>query len=282
MDLEAYMRQKREMVEEALRRYLPREDAIPSRLPEAMRYSVFTGGKRIRPVLMLAACEVVGGDPRKALPFACALEMIHTYSLIHDDLPAMDDDDLRRGFATSHRVFGEAMAILAGDALLTEAFRLMASPEARGGLPEALVLEVIADIAQAAGVKGMVGGQALDVESEGKAVDLETLRWIHCHKTAAMISVAVSTGAKIGGATPEELEALKRYGKTIGLAFQVVDDILDMEEEKAATYPRVVGLVEAKREAERLLQEALEALKPLQERSKPLQAIARFIVERSY
>ncbi len=282
MDLEAYLREKREMVEEALQRYLPHEDAIPSQLPKAMRYSVFTGGKRIRPVLMLAACEAVGGDPRKALPFACALEMIHTYSLIHDDLPAMDDDDFRRGFATSHRVFGEAMAILAGDALLTEAFRLMASPEARGELPEGLVLEVIADIAQAAGVKGMVGGQALDVESEGRDVDLETLRWIHHHKTAAMISVAVRTGAKIGGATPEELEAFERYGKAIGLAFQVVDDILDVEEEKAATYPRVVGLPEAKREAERLLQEALEALEPLRERSEPLQAIAQFIVERSY
>lgn len=282
MDLEAYLREKREMVEEALQRYLPQEDAIPSQLPKAMRYSVFTGGKRIRPVLMLAACEAVGGDPRKAVPFACALEMIHTYSLIHDDLPAMDDDDFRRGFATSHRVFGEAMAILAGDALLTEAFRLMASPEARGELPEGLVLEVIADIAQAAGVTGMVGGQALDVESEGRDVNLKTLRWIHHHKTAAMISVAVRTGAKIGGATPEELEALERYGKAIGLAFQVVDDILDVEEEKAATYPRVVGLPEAKREAERLLQEALEALEPLRERSEPLQAIAQFIVERSY
>ncbi|HEX16160.1 MAG TPA: polyprenyl synthetase family protein [Deltaproteobacteria bacterium] len=281
MDFEGRLKRWLQMVEEGLRRFLPPEGSIPSQLPEAMRYSVFTGGKRIRPVLVLAACEAVGGDPSKALPFACALEMIHTYSLIHDDLPAMDDDDYRRGHATSHRVFGEAMAILAGDALLTEAFRIMASPETRGELPEGLILDVISEIARAAGVYGMVGGQAVDVEVEDREVDLKTVQWIHRHKTGALIAAAVKVGGKVGGATPGEMEALSRYGEAIGMAFQVVDDILDYGEEKKATYPRLAGLEEAKEEAKRLFQEAVEALDPLGERGEPLRAIARMIVERA-
>lgn len=281
LDFEGRLKRWLQMVEEGLRRFLPPEGSIPSQLPEAMRYSVFTGGKRIRPVLVLAACEAVGGDPSKALPFACALEMIHTYSLIHDDLPAMDDDDYRRGHATSHRVFGEAMAILAGDALLTEAFRIMASPETRGELPEGLILDVISEIARAAGVYGMVGGQAVDVEVEDREVDLKTVQWIHRHKTGALIAAAVKVGGKVGGATPGEMEALSRYGEAIGMAFQVVDDILDYGEEKKATYPRLAGLEEAKEEAKRLFQEAVEALDPLGERGEPLRAIARMIVERA-
>lgn len=269
------------MVEEGLQRLLPSEGVIPSRLPEAMRYSVFAGGKRLRPVLLLASCEVVGGDSSRALPYACALEMIHTYSLIHDDLPAMDDDDFRRGRATSHRVFGEAMAILAGDALLTEAFRVMASQEARNGLPEGVVLEVIEEIAKAAGVQGMVGGQAVDVEAEDREVDLETVRWIHRHKTASLIAAAVRAGALIGGATPEELDALSRYGEAVGVAFQVVDDIIDHGEDKTATYPCLVGLGQAKEEAKKLLEEALKALEPLGERAAPLRAIAHLMVERT-
>ncbi len=281
LDFEGRLKRWLQMVEEGLKHLLPPEESIPSQLPKAMRYSVFTGGKRIRPVLVLAACEAVGGDPSKALPFACALEMIHTYSLIHDDLPAMDDDDYRRGHATSHRVFGEAMAILAGDALLTEAFRIMASPETRGELPEGLILDVISEIARAAGVYGMVGGQAVDVEVEDREVDLETVQWIHRHKTGALIAAAVKVGGKVGGATPGEMEALSRYGEAIGMAFQVVDDILDYGEEKKATYPRLAGLEAAKEEAKRLFQEAVEALNPLGERGEPLRAIARMIVERA-
>ncbi|RLA85815.1 MAG: polyprenyl synthetase family protein, partial [Deltaproteobacteria bacterium] len=188
------------MVEEALGRFLPREGCIPSRLPEAMRYSVFSGGKRIRPLLVLASCYAVGGDPQRALPFACALEMIHTYSLIHDDLPSMDDDDYRRGRATSHRVFGEALAILAGDALLTDAFGLMSSPGAREGISPEVALSVIHEVARAVGSEGMVGGQAVDVEVEGKEVDGGLIQWIHERKTAAFIMAAVKIGGMLGGA----------------------------------------------------------------------------------
>lgn len=260
-----------------------------------MRYSIFAGGKRVRPVLMLAACEAVGGQIDKAMPAACAMEMIHTYSLIHDDLPAMDDDDFRRGRPTNHKVFGEAIAILAGDGLLTEAFKLMSDPRFAAGIDPAARLGVIHEIATCAGTYGMVGGQVVDMESEGKPdMDLPTVQYIHAHKTGALIKASVVAGALLGGADDKQLAAIRRYGEAAGLAFQIADDILDIEgtteeigkdagSDEArgkATYPAVMGLAAAKQEAQAMMDEAMLALEPLGAAAEPLRAIARYIVER--
>ena len=293
MDLKDYLKQRCQLVDQALERFLPPGGELPASLHGSMRYSVFAGGKRVRPVLMLAACETVGGQVERALPAACAMEMIHTYSLIHDDLPAMDDDDFRRGNPTNHKVYGEATAILAGDALLTEAFILLA-----GGAPEgdpAARLRVIHEIAHASGSRGMVGGQVVDMESEGKGeIDLATLSYIHTHKTGALIRASVRAGAILGGASEDELAALTRYGDAIGLAFQIADDILDVEgttEELGkdagsdqargkATYPALVGLEASKARAQELVQMALDALERFDQRAEPLRAIASYIVKR--
>ena len=293
MDLKDYLKQRCQLVDQALERFLPDAGELPASLHGSMRYSVFAGGKRVRPVLMLAACETVGGELNRALPAACAMEMIHTYSLIHDDLPAMDDDDFRRGNPTNHKVYGEATAILAGDALLSQAFILLSSdPE---GLDPATRLRVIHEIAHASGSRGMVGGQVVDMESEGDGeVDLATLSYIHTHKTGALIRASVRAGALLGGAGEEELAALTRYGDAIGLAFQIADDILDVEgttEELGkdagsdqargkATYPALVGLEASKARAQELVQMALDALAPFDERAEPLRAIASYIVKR--
>jgi geranylgeranyl diphosphate synthase type II len=260
-----------------------------------MRYSLLAGGKRLRPILCVAAAEAVGGKETQALPAACALECIHTYSLIHDDLPAMDDDDLRRGRPTSHKVFGEAMAILAGDALLTYAFQLLSDPALyeEQVKPEVMV-EVIRFVADAAGAQGMVGGQVADVEAEGRHVDPAGLAYIHTHKTAALIRASVVSGALLGGGSSEEVEALARYGSAIGLAFQIVDDILDVIGDSEslgkavggdaahdkATYPAVHGLEASRAEAEKLIKEACDALEPFGERGAPLEALALFVLER--
>jgi geranylgeranyl diphosphate synthase, type II len=293
MDLKDYLKQRCQLVDQALERFLPDAGELPASLHGAMRYSVFAGGKRVRPVLMLAACEAVGGELDSALPAACAMEMIHTYSLIHDDLPAMDDDDFRRGNPTNHKVYGEATAILAGDALLTEAFILL-SACAQGGDPAARI-RVIHEIANASGSHGMVGGQVVDMESEGKGeIDLATLSYIHTHKTGALIRASVRAGAILGGATEESLTALTRYGDAIGLAFQIADDILDVEgttEELGkdagsdqargkATYPALVGLEASKARAHELVEMALDALACFDERAEPLRAIASYIVKR--
>src|ERR1035438_1816221 len=230
MDLKKYMNERCQLVDQALDRLLPREDELPVSLHKSMRYSVFAGGKRIRPILMLGACEAVGGNLEWAMPAACAMEMIHTYSLIHDDLPAMDDDDFRRGNPTNHKVFGEAIAILAGDALLTEAFKLISSPCFAPECAPAARLTVIHEIASCAGSYGMVGGQVVDMESEGKSdIDLPTVQYIHTHKTGALIKAAVVAGAILGGADEQKLAAITRYGAAAGLAFQIADDILDIE-----------------------------------------------------
>ncbi|HBG06825.1 MAG: polyprenyl synthetase [Geobacteraceae bacterium GWC2_58_44] len=294
MDLKDYLKQRCQLVDKALDRLLPDAGELPAALHGSMRYSIFAGGKRVRPVLLLAACEAVGGDPERALPAACAMEMIHTYSLIHDDLPAMDDDDFRRGNATNHKVYGEATAILAGDALLTEAFILLSRAEV-GGDPAAR-LRVIHEIAHAAGSRGMVGGQMVDMESEGKGeIDLALLSYIHTHKTGALIRASVRAGAILGGAGERELAALTRYGDTTGLAFQIADDILDVEgtteqlgkdagSDQArgkATYPALVGLEASKQRAQELVQMALDALAPFDERADPLRAIASYIVKRN-
>jgi geranylgeranyl diphosphate synthase type II len=295
MDLKKYLKDRCALVDEALDRYLPSADELPRSLHKSMRYSVFAGGKRVRPILLLAACEAVGGDIDRAMPAACAMEMIHTYSLIHDDLPAMDDDDFRRGNPTNHKVFGEAIAILAGDALLTEAFILLSNPENMGGTVAARLLPVVHEISRCAGSRGMVGGQVVDMESEGKGdIDLATVQYIHTHKTGALIKASVKAGAILGGADGARLDAITRYGETIGLAFQIADDILDIEgtteeigkdagSDEArgkATYPAVVGLAEAKRRAGELVEMALDALSAFHEKADPLREIARYVVNR--
>ncbi|HEY6839125.1 MAG TPA: farnesyl diphosphate synthase [Geobacteraceae bacterium] len=295
MDLKNYLKERCQLVDEALDRYLPAADEMPVSLHKSMRYSVFAGGKRVRPILMLAACEAVGGKPELAMPAACAMEMIHTYSLIHDDLPAMDDDDFRRGNPTNHKVFGEAVAILAGDALLTEAFILMSDPQWCRQVERERVLAVIREIGLCAGSYGMVGGQVVDMESEGnRDIDLATLQYIHTHKTGALIKAAVKAGALLGGADAAGVDAMTRYGEAIGLAFQIADDILDIEgttEELGkdagsdeargkATYPALVGLVEAKRRAAELVDMAFQALAPFGDKAEPLKEIATYIVNR--
>src|SRR3990172_8979198 len=294
MDIREYLKEKGKIVEEALDRYLPGESEMPVTLHKAMRYSMMAGGKRIRPILCIASCEAVGGKPKKALPVACALEMVHTYSLIHDDLPAMDNDDFRRGRPTNHKVFGEAVAILAGDALLTEAFGIMTNFNLRRTIRADAILDVISDLARAAGSFGMVGGQVVDMESEGVEIDLPTLEYLHTRKTGALILASVKGGAKIGEGTHEEIEALTRYGECLGLAFQIADDILDIEgnieetgkdvgsdlEKGKATYPSIIGMAASKERASELIQMAIDSLKGFDEKAEPLREIAKYVVER--
>ena len=304
MDIKRYLQEKKEIVDSALEKYFPNrpdsggEGVFPTSLHKAIRYSLFAGGKRIRPILSMAAFEAVGGKGNGILPFACALEMIHTYSLIHDDLPALDNDDYRRGKPTCHKVFGEAIGILAGDGLLTEAFKLMTSQSVQGPslCDGGWVLDVIHEVAQAAGIFGMVGGQVLDIESEGKEVDLPTLQYIHTHKTGALILVSVRVGARLGGAKEETLKAFTRYGERIGLAFQIADDILNVEGKAAllgkktgsdlsrgkATYPSLLGVEDSKRRARELVEFAVDAIHSFGPDAEPLWKIAWFILSREY
>jgi geranylgeranyl diphosphate synthase type II len=292
-DLRAYLKARQEMVDAALERVLPPETAMPPTLHRAMRYSVQAGGKRLRPILVLAGAEAVGGRPEQVMETACAMEMIHTYSLIHDDLPAMDNDDYRRGMLTNHKVFGEAVAILAGDALLTLAFKLIATNGARTG-DARIIAALVTDIADAAGTSGMVGGQVVDIESEGKAFSAETLDYIHTHKTAALIRISLWAGALIAGASPAQLAAIAECGEALGLAFQIVDDILDVEgsteqlgktagkdaQQQKATYPAYHGLEASRERARTLIDQAKQSLAPLGERAEPIRALADFIFER--
>ena len=291
-DLDAYMKARAAAVDAALDRCLPLEADQPQTLHKAMRYSVFAGGKRLRPVLVIAGAEAVGGTMDDVMLTACAIEMIHTYSLVHDDLPAMDNDDFRRGVPTNHKVFGEAMAILAGDALLTLAFGLVAQTfqhRAPAGLDK-----VLADIADAAGSRGMVGGQVADLESEGKRVTAETLDFIHTRKTGALIRTSLRVGAMICGATPDQERALSVAGANLGLAFQIVDDVLDVvgsseelgktagkdQVQQKATYPGVHGIDASRTRARWLIAEAETALAALGAPAETIRALGRFIVER--
>ncbi len=297
MDLQTYLQDKRGLVEQAMADLMPGNGKLPPELDrhlEAMRYSLFAGGKRVRPILCLASCEAVGGAISHALPAAVALECIHTYSLIHDDLPAMDDDELRRGKPTSHMLYGEAGAILAGDGLLTLAFELL-SGKLPADIEPGAQLGIINIIARAAGSLGMVGGQAMDIVSEGKEIDVITLREIHSRKTGALISAAVQSGAVIGGATPEQFSSLTTYGEKIGLAFQIVDDLLNVEgtaeqlgkaagsdaDRNKATYPALYGLERTRQLAEESVAEALDALAHFDEYSAPLRRLASYIISRS-
>lgn len=294
MNIEKYLKDKKSLTEEAMATLVPDGKALTATLHKAMKYSLEAGGKRIRPVLAMAACEAVGGDLDQVMPAACALEFIHTYSLIHDDLPAMDDDDYRRGKPTCHKAFDEATAILAGDALLTAAFEIMSRRDLFNGVDSNILLDAAHDIAKAAGAAGMVGGQLADMEAEGKTVDLPTLEFIHTHKTGALILASVKVGAKLGGAGNDELKALSRYGEIAGLAFQVADDILDVtastetlgkdagsdEARGKATYPALLGLKEARERAAELLNMAIGSLDEFDEKADPLREIARYIVDR--
>jgi geranylgeranyl diphosphate synthase type II len=289
-DLGAYMKQRADAVDVALERVLPAETLRPETLHKAMRYSVFAGGKRLRPVLVIAGAEAVGGTAEQVMPTACAMELIHTYSLVHDDLPAMDNDDFRRGAPTNHKVFGEAMAILAGDALLTLAFRLVAD---NAGASTAL-RDVVVDIADAAGHKGMVAGQVADLEAEGRRVGADVVDYIHAHKTGALIRTSLRIGAMLCGADAAQVRALSVAGADLGLAFQIVDDILDVvsssEElgktagkdqiQQKATYPAIHGIEASRARAAFLIRDAEEALRVLGPRAEPIRALGRFIVER--
>lgn len=295
MNLDEYIAERVARIDAELDRYLPAGERLPASLHQAMRYSVFAGGKRIRPLLLIAACEAVGGTMTSVLPTACALEMIHTYSLIHDDLPAMDDDDYRRGRLTNHKVFGEATAILAGDALLTQAFILLAAVAPDESVSAAERLRVLQIIATAAGSLGMVGGQVVDMESETKPVELPIVEYIHTHKTGALILASLQAGAILGGTDSRAFAALTRYGECAGLAFQIADDILDIVGEQSllgkdvgsdvqrgkATYPALLGLAESRRRAEELRDLAIAALAPLGSEAEPLRALVTYIVDRS-
>ena len=285
MSAPAFLAEKAVRVDAALEACLATWENVPERLEEALRYSLFAGGKRLRPALALIASEMISGDDSPALPAACALEMIHTYSLIHDDLPSMDDDDLRRGKPTCHKVYGEALAILVGDALLTMAFDVLAETENP---------TVIREVARAAGAGGMVAGQVLDLQSEGQRIEADELQRIHELKTGALIRASVRTGAILADADTESLARLTDYAEHIGLAFQIADDVLDVagqesatgkpvgsdEAKEKATYPSLMGLDGAKGLAAKEIDAALAALEPFGAEATPLRELARFIVER--
>jgi len=294
LDLKAYLEERRSLVNRALAAYLPAVRGPAFRVVQAMHYSLFAGGKRLRPILCLAAAEAVGGSPEEALPLACALEMIHTYSLIHDDLPSMDDDDLRRGQPTCHKQFDEATAILAGDGLLTEAFYTLAAAAPRFQGREAMLLEVQELLSEAAGYRGMVGGQMLDLMAEGRRITLKELETVHRLKTGALLIAATRAGALAGGGSRPQVAALTAYGERFGLAFQITDDLLDVEGEAAemgkapgmdekrhkATYPALLGLETSRQWAGHLVQEALAELEPFKERAAPLRELARYLLVR--
>ena len=295
MTLETYLAERKALIDAALERFLPKADGGPDIIHQAVRHSLFAGGKRLRPILCVAAAEAVGGHGQDFLSCACALEMIHTYSLIHDDLPAMDNDDYRRGMPTSHRVFGEGIAILAGDALLTEAFRLLSSPEFTRDNNTEKRLQVINLIARAAGTAGMVGGQVMDLQGEGKTVALETLEDMHRRKTGAMLTVSVVSGAILAGATAAQTAVLSRYGQDIGLAFQIADDILNVTGDSTlmgkgtgsdisrgkTTFPALMGLEASRRRLTELVEGAAAHLAGFDHRAEPLRQIARYIMERN-
>lgn len=295
-DLGAWLKSCAELSEKCAGGFLPARDRMPAALYESMRYSFFAGGKRIRPALAIGAAQAVGGRAEDALPFATAIEMIHTYSLIHDDLPAMDDDALRRGQPTNHVKFGEAMAILAGDALLTDAFALASSEEAVARVGVNRALRCVSIIAVGAGSLGMVAGQALDMISEAKVLDIATLEFLHTRKTGALIRAAAHVGAVAGGADRDEEKALLHYADRLGLAFQIADDILDVEGDEAklgkpigsdegnakATYPALLGLKEAKRRLAEVTGEAVDSLSRFGDRAIPLAALAHFVARRDH
>jgi geranylgeranyl diphosphate synthase type II len=294
MNAAAYLDVKGKSVDACLDRLLPDKAAFPPSLHEAMRYCLFAGGKRIRPALAFAAAEAVGGNPDLLVEEACALELIHTFTLIHDDLPSMDNDDFRRGMPSTHKVFGEAMAILAGDALQTEAFTILACGYSRGVHTAERIVEVIKILAEASGSRGIVGGQVVDLESEGKMIDQARLEYIHSHKTGSLIAASVLMGGILGGASPDDIQSLRRYGEAIGHAFQIADDILDVEgsqeqlgkstgsdqKKGKATYPNIIGMDEARKKMMECYESAIDAIRSFDRRADHLRDLALYIIRR--
>lgn len=282
-------------IEDILKKYMPKEEGYQKTIFKAMNYSLSSGGKRLRPILTLEATKIVGGNEEDAIPFSMAIEMIHTYSLIHDDLPAMDNDDFRRGKPTNHKVFGDGMATLAGDALLNYAFEVMLK-ESIGKNNADTRLKAIYEIAKGAGIYGMIGGQVVDVESENKSIEKETLDFIHMHKTASMIVGCMRAGAIIGNASEKDLQNITKYAKNIGLAFQIVDDILDIVgdekilgkpvgsdlENHKSTYPALIGLDESRKVAKNLIKEAKESIRKVSVESIFLEDLADYIISRDH
>ncbi|MDK2986401.1 MAG: geranylgeranyl diphosphate synthase, type [Clostridia bacterium] len=295
MDLQLYLQEKRNYINSVLDKILPPETTYPESIHKAMRYSVFAGGKRLRPILTIAAAEACGGSADNVIEAACALELIHTYTLIHDDLPAMDDDDYRRGKLTCHKVFGEAIAILAGDALLTYAFQILARASLENKVNNNINLENILYIAKSVGSQGLIGGQVVDLESENKSLNEDILNYIHKNKTAALFKAAIKTGGVVAGANEEMLAALDDYAQFYGLAFQITDDILDIEgdskeigksvgsDEKnnKLTYPSLYGIEKSKTMAEDNINKAIESLAIFGTKAEALCEIAKYTLKRT-
>jgi geranylgeranyl diphosphate synthase, type II len=293
MDLKAYLLRRQKTIDRALDRFLPKENAAPTTIHKAMRYSLFAGGKRLRPILCLAAAESCGGKIEDALPVACAMECIHTYSLVHDDLPSMDNDDFRRGRPTCHKVFGDGIAVLAGDALLTIAFEIVSHAKPTRCYDVSILLR---EVAVAAGSHKLIAGQVADLEAEGKNASRAELRYIHENKTAAILATSVRLGAMSANADAKKLAAITKFGRALGLAFQIVDDILDVTQTteklgksagkdvaaKKATYPAVIGLEASRAEAHRLTKQAHTALSILGDKGEALHALANYLLEREY
>jgi geranylgeranyl diphosphate synthase, type II len=290
-DLQTYLQERTESVNRALDRFLPRETARPATIHKAMRYSLFAGGKRMRPALCLAAAAACDGKENDALPLACAVECIHTYSLIHDDLPAMDDDDFRRGKPTNHKVFGEGIAILAGDALLTQAFEIAAQCRGWRRYPHQ---EIIVELSRAAGSLHLIAGQVADLEAEGQKLSQAELKYIHERKTSALLCCSVRLGGMSANCSPAQLKALTDFGYNVGLAFQIIDDILDITQTseqlgktagkdtaaQKATYPSIVGLEKSRQLAKRLTDQAFAALKAVRGKAQALEALAMYLLQR--
>jgi geranylgeranyl diphosphate synthase, type II len=290
-DLDGYLSERKQLVEAALARHLDACEGAPATLREAMAYSLLAGGKRLRPMLALASCEAVGGQVEDAIDAACAVELIHTYSLIHDDLPAMDDDDFRRGRPTAHKKFGEAVAILSGDALAAEAFRVAATRRAGR---EAAIADVVFELARASGAVGMVGGQVIDIEATGKKITIAELEALHRAKTGELLLVAVRAGARMGGASPADVERLSVYGRALGLAFQIVDDVLDITADLATlgkdpgsdreagktTFIDLLGADGARARARQVMDEGIAVLAPFGARAEALRALGKYTVDR--
>ena len=295
MSFKSSLKYRVDYIEKLLKEYMPEEKGYQKTIFEAMNYSLKAGGKRLRPILTLEACRIVGGNEEDAIPFAIAIEMIHTYSLIHDDLPALDDDDLRRGRPTNHKVYGDAMAILAGDGLLNYAFEIMLSSSIGKENP-AKYLNAINEIAKSSGVYGMIGGQVVDIESEDKKIEMEKLDFIHLNKTAAIIVGCMRAGAIIGDATEEQLENITKYATNIGLSFQIADDILDITGDESklgkkvgsdidnnkSTYPSLIGLEKSKEIANDLINEAKTRISNIKGDTEFLNDLAEYIVARDY
>jgi len=294
MNITSYLSKKKAVVDKTLDKLVPPAKMFPVSVHEAMRYSLFAGGKRVRPILAIAAAESLGAQSSGLLPLAGALELIHTYSLIHDDLPAMDDDDFRRGRPTCHKVYGEAIAILAGDGLLNMAFEILSDPRRTKAVPSKRLVAIIKEISAASGVLGMVGGQVVDMESEGKEIDFPTLEYIHTHKTGALIRASVRTGALYAKAGEKRLKALTRYGELAGLSFQIADDILDITGKREEigkntgsdlkkgkrTFPSFFGLEGSRMRANEVADRAIDALRDFDHKADPLRELAKYIVGR--